>query len=89
MANTTGRKYGGRTKGTPNKLTNDLKTIISDILDGELDSLPQRLERLNDKDRIDTIIRLFPYVIPKMMEPNSPIIEPRKLVIVVTEKDIE
>lgn len=89
MANTTGKKYGGRTKGTPNKVTNDLRTIISDILDGELVSLPQRLQWLNDKDRIDTIIRLLPYVIPKITEPNSPLVEPRKLVMIVSDKDIE
>jgi len=27
MANTTGLKYGGRQKGTPNRLTKELRTI--------------------------------------------------------------
>ena len=28
MANTTGKKYGGRKKGTPNKTTQDMKSAI-------------------------------------------------------------
>jgi len=28
MANTTEKKYGGRTKGTPNKLTKELRTLL-------------------------------------------------------------
>ena len=28
MANTTGLKYGGRQKGTPNKLTKELRAIL-------------------------------------------------------------
>jgi hypothetical protein len=30
MANTTGRKYGGRTKGTPNKKTQEILALIED-----------------------------------------------------------
>ena len=31
MANTTGNKYGGRVKGTPNRLTKELRTVLKDI----------------------------------------------------------
>lgn len=33
MANTTGMKFGGRQKGTPNKITTDLRTMILDVVD--------------------------------------------------------
>ncbi len=33
MANTTGKKYGGRKKGTPNKVTAELKDMILGALD--------------------------------------------------------
>jgi len=33
MANTTGKKFGGRVKGTPNKITQDLKAMILGALD--------------------------------------------------------
>ena len=31
MANITGVKYGGRQKGTPNKLTKELMSVLKDI----------------------------------------------------------
>lgn len=33
MANTTGMKFGGRQKGTPNKVTLDLRNMILDVVD--------------------------------------------------------
>ena len=30
MANTTGLKYGGRQKGTPNRLTKELRAILKE-----------------------------------------------------------
>ena len=33
MANTTGKKYGGRKKGTPNKTTHDMKSAILEAFD--------------------------------------------------------
>ena len=33
MANTTGKKYGGREKGTPNKATQDIKEILNEVVD--------------------------------------------------------
>jgi hypothetical protein len=32
MANITGKKYGGRQKGTPNKLTKELRSILKNSL---------------------------------------------------------
>ena len=37
--NTTGNKYGGRTKGTPNKLSSKIKDKLLSILDETIDSL--------------------------------------------------
>jgi len=31
MANTTGNKYGGRQKNTPNRGTKELRTLLKDI----------------------------------------------------------
>ena len=39
MANTTGKKYGGRQKGTPNRLTKELRAILKDVLYNELEKL--------------------------------------------------
>jgi len=66
MANTTGKKFGGREKGTPNKLTKELRTVLKDLIYDELNSLGKRLEKLEPKERVELIIKLMPYVFPKL-----------------------
>ena len=41
--NTTGKKYGGRKKGTPNKLKAEIKKKVQSLLDGAIDSRPKRV----------------------------------------------
>jgi hypothetical protein len=66
MANTTGIKYGGRQKGTPNKLTKELRTVLKDILYQELEQIQEHLDSLKPKERIELLIKLMPYVLPKV-----------------------
>jgi len=66
MANTTGNKYGGREKGTPNRLTKELRTVLKDIVYRELESIELRLDELEPKERIELTIKLMPYVFPKV-----------------------
>ncbi|MDB4050980.1 hypothetical protein N9454_06860 [Flavobacteriaceae bacterium] len=66
MANTTGNKYGGRQKGTPNRMTKELRVLLKDILYQELEQLQERLELLEPKQRIELIIKLTPYILPKV-----------------------
>ena len=66
MANTTGIKYGGREKGTPNKLTKELRTVLKDVLYQELEQIQERLDTLKPKERIELLIKLFPYALPKV-----------------------
>ena len=42
MANTTGKKYGGRQKGTPNRMTKELRSILKDILYQELEEIEEK-----------------------------------------------
>jgi len=65
-----GYKTGGREQGTPNKLTKELRTILKNILAKELETLPEHLEKLETKDRLELVIKLIPYVLPKV-EPVS------------------
>ena len=39
MANTTGTKFGGRTKGTPNRTTAETKELIQNVVSNELDNI--------------------------------------------------
>ena len=65
MANTTGNKYGGRQKGTPNRLTKELRTLLKDILYQELEQVQERLELLEPKERIELLIKLMPLRVSK------------------------
>lgn len=66
--NTTGKKYGGREKGTPNKLTSELRNILKEIISTEIEALPEALKGLEAKERLEIIIKLLPYVLPKEIE---------------------
>lgn len=59
-------KTGGRTKGTPNKITSELRDSLKQIIDGELISLSNRLEQLEPKERVELLIKLLPYILPKV-----------------------
>ena len=65
MANNTGNKYGGREKGTPNKSTKEIRKILNDIVHKELEKVEENLNTLEPKQRIELLIKLMPYVLPK------------------------
>lgn len=66
MANTTGKKYGGRQKGTPNRMTKELRVLLKDIMYQELEEVQERFSLLEPKQRIELIIKLMPYVLTKV-----------------------
>jgi len=66
MANTTGNKYGGRQKGTPNRITKELRSLLKDVMYDEIGALQERLDALNPKERVELIIKLMPYALPKV-----------------------
>ena len=76
MANTTGKKYGGREKGTPNRMTKELRAILKDVLYEEIEALQERLDSLNPKDRVELLIKLMPYALPKTTSVSHTINEP-------------
>ena len=65
MANTTGIKYGGRIKGTPNRLTKDMRTVLKNILFNELGNIEEIMDSLDSKQRIELVIKLLPFVLHK------------------------
>jgi hypothetical protein len=66
-----GKKTGGRVAGTPNRLTKELRTILRDMIADELDALPQTLEGLPPKERLDLVIKLLPFCLPKVQAVNG------------------
>ena len=61
-----GIKTGGRKVGTPNKITSELRESLKAILDGELITLKATLDKLPAKDRLDVVLKLMPYCMPKI-----------------------
>ncbi len=70
------KKTGGREKGTPNLLTKEMRAILKDIISKELNSISENLEKLESDKRLDVILKLLPYVLPKVesvpMEKGEP-----------------
>jgi hypothetical protein len=66
-----GKKTGGRTAGTPNKITIELRKTLKGIIMGELEHLAQTLGELPPKERIDLVIKLLPFCMPKVNPING------------------
>lgn len=59
------KKTGGRQAGTPNRTTVATKQLIQDILNEYLDKLHEDLDKLSAKDRVNALLGLIPYIVPK------------------------
>lgn len=75
MANNTGKKYGGREAGTPNKLTKELRAALKNVLHQEIELLPEHFNKLDTKDRLELLVKLLPYALPKVEPANYQISE--------------
>ena len=64
MANNTGQKFGGRTKGTTNKDTAEIRNSFQLLIENNLKQLEQELKALEPKDRVKAILDLSKFVIP-------------------------
>ena len=69
--NKTGKKYGGRTKGTPNKLTSEIKDKLSTIINEAIDSID--LDSMSKAEKLKLIQLGLPYVMtkPQQEEPQQ------------------
>lgn len=64
-----GRKTGGRKKGTPNRVSGDMKAILAGFASeyynsGEFEKDFKAM--LDPKDRLEIFTKILPYFIPKM-----------------------
>lgn len=69
------RNINGRPKGAVNKTTAETKELLQKIVSNELDNITDLLSKLEPKERIDAVIKLLPYIVPKQSEI---IIEPKE-----------
>ena len=61
--NKTRKKFGGRTKGTPNKLNSKIKDKLSSIISEAIDSFD--IEDMTKAERLKLIQLGMPYIITK------------------------
>lgn len=59
-------KYGGRKKGTPNRLTKEVRAVLKEAVFNEMLEIQGHFEKLDPKTRIELLIKLMPYVCPKI-----------------------
>ena len=58
-------KTGGRSAGTPNKVTGTLKGFVANLIDQNRQQIEKDLKRIEPKERLMILERLMAYVLPK------------------------
>jgi len=77
MANTTGKKFGGRKKGTPNKQTKEIRESYKLLIEKNLNKMtrwiniiakdnPEKAIEILIEKAIEILIKLSEYVVPKL-----------------------
>lgn len=64
-------RIGGRAKGTPNKVTSELRRWIAKLVKSNRRQMEQDLAALEPKDRVAMLEKLMQYVIPKRQNINA------------------
>ena len=60
-----GAKYGGRRKGTGNKISAELKEVLNEYCLNEFQFLNANIERLTLHERIILFTKILPFILPK------------------------
>lgn len=75
MANLTGKKFGGRKKGTPNKQTKEIREAYQFLIENNLENLENWLNRVaetNPEKAIGILLKVTDYVVPKLDKVEVP-----------------
>lgn len=76
--NNSGRKFGGRKPGVPNKATSEIRNAIQLIVENNIQQLDNDLATLEPKDRIKAITDLAAFVLPKLKATDLNVIETKE-----------
>ena len=80
--NTTGKKYGGRTKGTPNKLSAEIKESLSLLISEAVGSLD--INSMSKSEKLKLIQLGLPYVITKSQ--TEEVVEEQKFTVEIIDR---
>jgi hypothetical protein len=78
-----GAKYGGRRKGTGNKISAELKEVLSSYCLNEFQFLNTNIERLTLSERLVFFTKVLPFVLPKNGLPEANMAEAAKVPIII------
>ena len=56
----------GRPKGTPNRTTGEMRAKIQKLVDTSWRTISKDIQKMPPKDRVDIVVKLLPYVTPKL-----------------------
>jgi len=79
----------GRPKGTPNKVTADMRERIRQFVDAEFDSVAKDFKSLDPRDRIHLFERFLAYVLPKQKEVTADVTVKQSPLAEMTREEIE
>ena len=65
-------KYGGRKIGTPNKVSSELKEVLSEYCLNEFHFLNAHIQGLTLSERLIFFTKVLPYVMPKCESTEVP-----------------
>jgi len=69
MANNTGIKYGGRQRGTPNKLTARLREAFTELLEDNMSKVQELFDKVAEKNpqkALELLLKLSEFALPKL-----------------------
>jgi hypothetical protein len=78
-----GAKYGGRQKGSANKISAALKEVLNEYCQNEFHFLNANIERLTLHERIILFTKILPFVLPKNGVPEANTGEAAKVPIII------
>ena len=80
-------KYGGRTKGVPNKVSAELKEVLNEYCLNEFQYLNANKERLTLSERLVFFVKVLPFVLPKNVSNDTSATGEASLPIIIFTKN--
>lgn len=78
-----GAKFGGRRKGTGNKISSELKEVLSSYCLNEFQYLNANIQRLTLSERLVFFTKVLPFVLPKNVAHEENMNEAAKVPIII------
>jgi len=78
-----GAKFGGRRKGTGNKISAALKVVLNEYALNEFQFLNANIERLTLHERFTFFVKVLPFILPKNAVPEENMNEAAKVPVII------